>query len=186
MKTKNNMEQSTPKSERHYRQYSAGILPFARVKGDVFVLLGEDKSECTWSDFGGRVEPSDMEDPKTTASREFYEESCGSVVNLDVMRNRLEHEKHYKMFETTTLNGSPYYTYLVQIPSKNYSTTFNKTWAFLTHIKANKKFIEKTSIKWVPLNDIVAAIESPDETTIHLRSVFRASLKKFIVEIKNL
>lgn len=69
---------------------SAGILPYAVVDKEVFLLLGCDASEGgVWSDFGGKAETEDRNDPTRTASREFMEETLGAVMTAAEMRELL-------------------------------------------------------------------------------------------------
>ena len=63
-------------------RYSAGVLPYTfDQNGKCFFLLGKD-NENDWSDFGGRCEFRDHNDPLNTASREFYEETLGAVTSI--------------------------------------------------------------------------------------------------------
>ena len=74
-------------------KYSAGILPYTfDKKGKCHFLLGKDL-EGDWSDFGGRCEFADKNEPTNTAAREFYEETLGSVMTvpevLEKITNRI-------------------------------------------------------------------------------------------------
>ena len=63
-------------------RYSAGVLPYTFDQhSNCLFLLGKD-NENDWSDFGGRCEFKDFSDEKNTASREFYEETLGAVINI--------------------------------------------------------------------------------------------------------
>ena len=83
----------------NYEIYSAGILPYTIYKGTIYLLLGRD-SDNKWSDFGGRVEPKDRSDYETTASREFFEETLGSVYDYDHVKKLLK--KCHKIVSKTS------------------------------------------------------------------------------------
>ena len=59
--------------------YSAGVLLYTKRKDEVYFLLGCDCKYQSWSDMGGKCDDSDRRDPLKTASREFYEETCGII-----------------------------------------------------------------------------------------------------------
>lgn len=167
-------------------RYSAGILPFY-VKGNtVYFLLGQDLAkEYTeepyyWSDFGGRSELSDNGRWEVTASREFFEETIGSVIDINSMITKLNSKKNYILIKDTTLNGYPYYMYVVRIPYKdNYRTIFKSTLSFLKHIKNNSTnfstFLEKIDIQWISFETIKDALTNQD-TNYPLRSIFKKTL----------
>lgn len=158
--------------------YSAGVLPYAKYKNKVYFLLGKDRNDNTWSDFGGRSEINDNNSYINTASREFYEETIGSVVDIEVMRKRLStNSNNFTKVESNTLNGSKYTMLITQIPYKNYKIIFNKTYNFIKYCKINKKYLEKVDIKWVSLETLNDSIQDVNEECI-LRNVFRNTLTK--------
>ncbi len=56
--------------------YNAGILPYTKIKGKIYFLLGREaggSSRGTWADFGGKGKG--YESTKETAMREFTEET---------------------------------------------------------------------------------------------------------------
>ena len=122
-----------------YNKYSAGILPYTYdVQGKCLFLLGKD-NEGDWSDFGGRCEFKDRNDEKLTACREFYEETLGAVIDINDCINKLTQKEQVKIV-SKTLNGSPYYMYLLHVEFANYTETFIKTsnfikYQFNNHIK---------------------------------------------------
>ena len=160
--------------------YSAGILPYGKdEKGDIYFLLGKDK-QLSWSDFGGRVEIKDNQNNKETAIREFYEETYNSVIEKKYLREILSIEKNYNLITSKTLNGSPYYMYVIEIQlDENMRKNFIKTLDYLNYIKINDYIIEKTDIQWVSLRTLLACIES-DQNEIAfgwlLRKVFKNTL----------
>jgi hypothetical protein len=119
------------KINKNSTRYSAGILPYTfDQSGKCFFLLGKD-NENDWSDFGGRCEFKDRCEPLNTAIREFYEETLGSVINTQECNIKLS--QNCNRIVSKTLNGSPYYMYLMYVENLNYSETFNKTAQFLRY-----------------------------------------------------
>lgn len=80
-------------NKRNNRQiYSAGILPFFIKNNTIYLLLGKD-IDNKWSDFGGRSEGNDKGRWDFTASREFYEESVGSIMDIQSIFLKFKIEK---------------------------------------------------------------------------------------------
>ena len=144
-------------------RYSAGILPYTFDQdAKCYFLLGKD-NENDWSDFGGRCEFKDKSEPLNTATREFYEETLGAVLNVQECINKII-VNPVKII-SKTLNGSPYYMYLLYIDYQNYSESFNKTSNFLKYHYNNEKriinkVIEKNSIRWVSMDTIINCLEN--------------------------
>jgi len=158
-------------------RYSAGVLPYTFDQdGKCFFLLGKD-NDNDWSDFGGRCEFKDRNDEKNTATREFYEETLGSVLTISECMEKINSGS--TKIISKTLNGSPYYMYLIYIEYTNYSDSFNKTANFMKYhylhdARAVSKVIEKTVIRWVSMDTILNCIENNDfvNNPITLRGVF--------------
>ena len=167
----------------NYEIYSAGVLPYAIYKGTTYYLLGRDY-ENKWSDFGGRVEPKDRCDHESTAAREFFEETLGSVYDYDYTRKIL---KKCPKIISKTGSGHSYYMYLLKI---NYSDIikikFLSTKTFVNNVitTIDKKYIEKNDIRWVSIETIDHTIES--RSLITLRVVFLNTYKNFKQEIENM
>ena len=82
---------SPPQYSRHFAAhtaYAAGILPYTLVNGKVYFLLGKDIRDGAWSDFGGKSEPDDVH-VVDTACREFFEETCGILIDPKALRLRM-------------------------------------------------------------------------------------------------
>ena len=166
------------KIHKGYTRYSAGVLPYTFDQtGKCLFLLGKD-NDNDWSDFGGRCEFKDHNDPLNTASREFYEETLGAVLNIQECLDKIN-TKPFKI-TSKTLNGSPYYMYLIYVDYLNYADTFNKTLQFLKYTYSNDKniykIIEKTSIRWVSMDTILNCIENR-EVPLSLRGVFYKTMQ---------
>jgi len=161
-------------------RYSAGILPYSFDQtGKLVFLLGKD-NEGDWSDFGGRCEFKDRNDPINTASREFYEETLGAVLNIQECTDKMTDQKK---IISKTLNGSPYYMYLIYIDNLNYSDSFNKTSQFLKYqfdTRITSKIIEKVAMRWVSIDTLLNCIENKNYSTpISLRGVFYKTITDF-------
>jgi len=155
-------------------RYSAGVLPYTFDQtGKCLFLLGKDY-ENDWSDFGGRCEFRDNNEPLNTACREFYEETLGSIITVKECMDKIT--ANPVKITSQTLNGSPYYMYLVYIDFLNYSDVFNKTAQFLRYqfdAQEMNKIIEKTMIRWVSMDTMLLCIENDQRSTpINLRGVF--------------
>jgi hypothetical protein len=160
-------------------RYSAGILPYTFDQyGKCFFLLGKD-NDNDWSDFGGRSEFKDNHEPLNTATREFYEETLGSVISIQECIEKLT--TNPVKIVSKTLNGSPYYMYLMYIDFFNYTDTFHKTAQFLKYqfdTQETNKIIEKNTIRWVSIDTILFCIENNQSNNfIQLRGVFHSTLK---------
>jgi len=168
------------KTNKNTIRYSAGILPYTfDQQGKLFFLLGKD-TDGDWSDFGGRCEFKDHNDPINTASREFYEETLGAVLNIQECI-ALMNDTHQII--SKTLNGSPYYMYPIYINLLNYTDTFNKTSNFLKYqfdVQQISKLIEKVAIRWVSMDTLLNCIENNEtRTPIPLRGVFYKTVLEF-------
>jgi hypothetical protein len=154
-------------------RYSAGILPYTYdLNGNCLILLGKDH-EGDWSDFGGRCESKDNFDQKYTASREFYEETLGSILSISECIDKINSNE--KKIISKTLNGSPYYMFIIYIDYYNYYESFTKTSNFMKYYHSDQRFqlnklIEKSAIKWFNINLLF-------NNTVPLRNVFLKTLE---------
>ena len=74
------------KINKNIQRYSAGVLPYTfDQQGKCLFMLGKD-IDGDWSDFGGRCEFSDKNEPLNTASREFFEETLGAIMSIQEYR----------------------------------------------------------------------------------------------------
>jgi len=130
----------------------AGVLPVALYRGTLYILLGQERSNKLWCDFGGS--PHKGEKPLQTAIREGSEELNGF----------LGEEKEFG----TTVNGNmiisiSYETYTSYIFRTTYDkklpTYFSNVNSFAEdHLQDKIKIhdnglFEKTQIKWFPLSN---------------------------------
>lgn len=129
--------------------YAAGILPVSYHDGHVLFLVGQDLRDRSWSDFGGKCERVDRNDPLNTACREFYEETYGCVIDHKALRARLC-PANCVALRGRTQNNHPYTMFLVEIPYyAHLRNSFHKALGFLRHKGLCKMYVEKTDVKWV-------------------------------------
>ena len=68
----------------------AGVLPVALYRGAIFILLGQERHNNLWSDFGGSR--SGQEDHFDTAIREGTEELNGLLGDESKLKKRLNND----------------------------------------------------------------------------------------------
>lgn len=145
--------------------YAAGILPYTFYDSKVYVLLGKDVRDNFWSDFGGKNEIQDENKPINTAMREFYEETCGIIMDIKSLKNRMCNDPC--VLQSLTQNGKSYYMYAMEIPyNSTYRGIYRKLLVYMKHIRMFKKRIEKTDIRWVSAENVL-------KESIQLRPVFK-------------
>lgn len=163
------MAQDTP--------YAAGVLPWACLKGRVIFLVGRDAQDGTWSDFGGKHEARDRSELET-AQREFYEETCGTVMDLRALKTRMNCPQTFRMLVSTTQSKHPYFMYLLEIPfDASLRTAFRKTVAYLRFAKVARGMVEKTDVQWVTLEQL---------RRMDLRSIFGQTLRRHEATLEKL
>lgn len=148
------------------KNYAAGILPISWVDGVPLFLVGRDIRDGTFSDFGGKRERYDRNE-LATASREFYEETLGTVVGQRQILMRLT-PKTAILVPGRTQNGNPYHMYIVEVPyAPHVRSAFKKTAEFLRSKNVNRLYVEKLDVQWATLEML---------RTMNKRSVFENTL----------
>lgn len=166
--------------------YSAGMLPINVINGELYFLLGKDRNDNSWSDFGGRAEECDGGNCKETAAREFLEESLGVVMEMDSIRNRLKDPDSHKRLDSRTMGGLPYYMFLIHCPYNTwYPTAFRRNLKFLKHMNCHRRYLEKTDIAWFPASEIMEVLDGKRSRTLRLREIFAATLRAHRDVIEN-
>lgn len=164
--------------------YSAGILLYTIVDGDVYVLLGCDLKYKCWSDFGGKCEWVDNNEPMKTAAREFYEETSGIVANELTLYTLLK--KSGVCINCKSYHNNDYFMYLLYddgTMANQYVIDFDKQQQLLTHGPNHAhhdvmRYIEKYKMRWFLLEDILS---NPTE---RFRTVFLSSIQNNFELIK--
>lgn len=158
----------------NYEIYSAGVLIYTVYKDNIYFLLGRD-IDNKWSDFGGRVEPKDKGEYESTAAREFFEETLGSIYDYDYSKKII---KKCSKIVSKTGSGHNYYMFLLKIQyTELIRIKFLSTKNFINNIvtSIDKKYIEKNDIRWVSLETIEHSLEG--KSLITLRNIFLNTYK---------
>jgi len=162
-------------------RYSAGILLYSHnSEGTLCFLLGRDFRH-KYSDFGGG---SDITDSckLDTASREFYEETCGVVSDRDLIKQRLHSAG---MIQSQSFTGKPYYMYVLKVPySDEYITTFDIIRRHIQHKPLEQKYKEKLGLRWFTKNDIMNERDMRtvfyDTFSQHIDSIHKLTMRKVL------
>ena len=127
----------------------AGILPVAVYRGALFILLGQERNNNLWADFGGSHAKN--EDNYSTAIREGTEELNGILGD----KNKLRKKVNENLIVSISNNSDKYKSYVFSIKyDKNlieYFSNINKFAEEHLKDKINKQhngLFEKTEIKW--------------------------------------
>lgn len=159
------------------REYAAGILPFALHGVHVLFLVGKDAQDGSWSDFGGKAEPTDRNE-LDTAQREFNEETCGAVIGLRALRMRMSEERNYTALASTTQSRHPYHMFVLQLPFEpGGRRAFRRAAEFLRVGRFHRRYLEKADVQWVTYRQLHA---------LPLRPVFQATLLKHQAFLRDL
>lgn len=135
----------------------AGLLPIAINKGVIFLLLGRERYDKKWSDFGGSTE--NKEKFYETAIREGQEELNGILGTGDKFKKTID-----KNLLISVNNNNNYHSFLFKSNyDKQLPYYFNNNNKFIeeklkniinnSH-KDHTGLFEKDRIKWFSLNDI--------------------------------
>lgn len=131
----------------------AGILPVTMSNGILLFLMGKERSNNLWCDFGGSTEPG--EQPIQTAIREGGEELNG-ILGLD---NDLYKNVAKSMISPVEYNK--YTSFLFNVDyDHNLINTFknNNNFAeiYLNNfiVEKNNGLFEKSEIKWFTINEL--------------------------------
>jgi len=141
---------------------SAGILPYAVFKNQVYFLLGKESFDPgfgdgdKWGTFGGKREVN--ESVAETAAREFYEETAGCVLDLPEIRQKLARQEYLLHSELHPEKSSSSRTYMVLVEYRDYPVFFRRTKHFLQYVGGNINLIEKGHLRWFSYSDVYDAV----------------------------
>lgn len=138
---------------------NAGILPYYyNSDGELYFLIGQEPNG-EWADFGGRMDPG--EDTKTTALREFSEETrlvFGKYAKNVKLTKKVPVKKY---LQASIQYIKPRITGYVNHPKNYYRMYLAQVDYIPAHVfeKAAKiPHYEKTHYAWVPAEDFVNTI----------------------------
>ena len=154
--------------------YASGILPISWVQMDpekparLFVLLGKDAREETWSDFAGKCEKCDR-DIAATASREFWEETYGVLMDARTMRARLHPSQSIELHGRTQ-NNHPFFCFVTEVPFvPGLRDAFRKHLTFMRQHNVHRMYLEKVDIMYCDIEQALSDVTPK-------RSVFKDTL----------
>ena len=160
----------------------AGVLPLALYKGTLFLLLGQERHNNLWSDFGGSTIKG--EKPFKTAIREGCEELNGLLGD----ENELEEQVTNNLLTSISCDRYTSYIYKITYDKKlpNYFANVNRFAEIhlkdAIEIKDNGLF-EKKQILWVPLSQLRSTTSTSTSSTkanIQLREHYKPILKSIL------
>lgn len=161
--------------------FSAGVLLYKAEPSDLFLLLGKDTKYDLWSDFGGKSEHADKGVSVNTASREFFEESMGSISDECELRYHLHQAPR---LDCMSYRNRKYYMYLLNVnallPCNDLIINAfydQKDMLDRVHSDALLKFKEKHDMRWFSLSYVV------DNPSV-FREVFYNSISNHLEEIR--
>jgi len=153
-----------------------GILPVTIVKGTIFFLLGRERSNNLWCDFGGSS--LHRESSFHTAIREGYEELDGFLGDEDVLRKKVNN--NYVNCFSTKHNRYTSYLFKMEFEEmKHFIPCFNNHQIFITKnklIKPVDSFYEKSEIKLFSYKDL--------EKNLHVIRPYYRTVVQQLVENK--
>ena len=175
--------------------YSAGILPYTIIDSKVYIMLGRESYDQSYSDFGGKYDRSD-ETVMDTAYREFVEESLYTKMEMSEFSNL-----NAVYTESRTLKGHIYYMFLVYMDMSRIVDVFkmfNEKWVTYAITKQNQHtqkthlskegysnkgmLFEKDRLILVSLNDALhGKLKDPADKRLlksdyTLRTVFKSTI----------
>lgn len=132
----------------------AGILPVALYRGTLYILLGQERHNNLWADFGGSHMKG--EDNFSTAIREGTEELNGLLGD----KNKLKKKVNNDMVVTISNTNDKYKSYIFSLKyDKNLVEYFENINNFTEEYlkdkinNNNNGLFEKKSIKWFNIDD---------------------------------
>jgi hypothetical protein len=153
----------------------AGVLPLALYKGTLFFLLGQERNNNLWCDFGGSTIKG--EKPFKTAIREGCEELNG------FLGDESELEEQVTNGLISSISYDRYTSYIFKTSyDKKLPKYFSNVNSFAeTHLKTaieDKKngLFEKNQIQWISLSDIKTE-KLKIEFREHYKPIIRSILK---------
>jgi len=137
----------------------AGILPVALYRGCIYLLLGQERHDLLWSDFGGSTEIKNnrREYPFITAIREGGEELNG-VLGINKQLEFLVKNNQLTIIKD---DNDDYVTFLFRLQYSNdlikdfdKANIFAETYLKDKIIEKHNGLFEKVKIEWIKLDDL--------------------------------
>lgn len=141
---------------------TVGVIPYTLKDGEVWILLGRETEDKTWSDFGGKVDKKD-ESLAAALKREYIEETAGIGVLTD--DNLYANDTFYFYIHKQGKRQVLYaFCLLPYQPETNFLKAVNKA--------NTEETKEKDQFKWFSLEDVLS-FQVKDLEGYPLRKFFR-------------
>lgn len=147
--------------------YSAGILPFTFINKKLYILIGRERYDKSYSDFGGKYDKIDKK-VVDTALREFQEETLYTDIDITYV----ETNSCNLYTESKTLKGNTYYMFLIYFEKKKIDDILYNFKNTIDH--SNE--CEKDHLILIKLSDLLSQIIKSKKKTIFLRKVFENTI----------
>jgi len=128
---------------------AAGIIPFVKCNDTTFYLLGQEKSNYTWSGFIGNYKVGEDFSIYNTAIREFNEETSNIFIDYLPTITKLVHKTKPVVVKKNTKN---IYIYFIELPvsffNNNTTYKFRKNKKEFLKFKELREYTEKIKLGW--------------------------------------
>lgn len=145
--------------------YSSGILPFTFIDDEVYLLIGRESYDKSYSDFGGKCDKNDQS-VLHTAYREFKEETMYEKLDLKFFENN----QCQLYTESRTLKGNIYYMFLIHLDLHTINDIIHN------FSRRYHRGAEKDHIRLIKLSDLLGQIIQFKTRFIKLRKVFETTM----------
>ena len=161
----------------------AGILPVAMYRGTMYVLLGQERFNGQWSDFGGSALSTERRDRYATAIREGSEELNGLFGLEDDLRESVKEN----LLMTISNSDDRYTSYVYRVDyDKMLPVYFERQNRFIEkHLKnsitEHNGLFEKSRIRWFKNSELLNKTTKP-----HFRNFYECIIDKVVKSEKQL
>ena len=165
----------------------AGILPVAMYRGTIYVLLGQERFNGQWSDFGGSALSNEYRDRYATAIREGSEELNG----LFGIENDLRETVKDNLLMTISNNDDRYTSYVYRVDyDKMLPLYFERQNRFIEkhltkEIEKNNGLFEKSRIRWFKNTELLNKTTRPHFRNFYECIVHRVEWLQILGSIPN-
>ena len=153
----------------------AGVLPVALYRGALIILLGQERHNNLWCDFGGSPLPNEKKNQYKTAIREGAEELNGLLGDKDELKDYVDKNK------LRYINNieDKYTSYLFKLDyDKNLEKYFNYQNKFIekelsSEIYKHNGLFEKKKISWFKVSELEKKIKNERFIRPHYYSILK-------------
>lgn len=163
-------------------RFGAGIVPFARRHGKVYIVLGRESNDIPfpdsgkWSDFGGGSHAAETEEE--CAAREGFEETMGLFGSKQELMEKITNCQ-------ATIRHFKYVSFIIEVDydeslPKQFSTIYQYTKDHNPQlIQQSNGLFEKDMIAWFPLEDFRRQTSPMSE----LRPFYKGIIEKLCIKL---